>query len=107
MLEGRVLLRGSQGDELRAPSAVLSADHNALYLPLGYEQGGRRKPGSAFAVIDARGGLSTTKDLGRISYEDLVAKRERVVLTHYAKRAPPALRPIVMAILAGMSVDRR
>ena len=32
--------------------------------------------------------------------------RPRVVLDHYAKRAPPSLRPLLIAILSGMTPGR-
>jgi hypothetical protein len=106
LLEGGVVMRTSESEELRAARAVLSREHDGLYFPLGYQRKGKPTPQSAFVVLDERGEFSATRGAGRIAYEDLIDKRERLVLLHYAERAPPALRPLLVAILSGMRANR-
>lgn len=106
-LSGGVRLRTERGQEIRAAKAVLSRRRNGLYLPAGHSLDGHTGPGGAFAVLDQNGGLSVTRGGAPISYEDLIAKRERLVLVHYADRAPVSLKPLLIAILSGMGAHSR
>lgn len=107
VLEGNVIMRTSLGDEINAPRAVLSRQHDGLYLPLGYDRHDKPDRQRRFVVLNDKGELSATTGGEPISYEDLIERRERLVLTHYVDRAPPALRPILIAALLGMRVDQR
>jgi hypothetical protein len=107
VLEGNVTMRTSLGEEINAPRAVLSREHDGLYLPLGYDRGDKPDRQRRFVVLNDKGELSATTGGEPISYEDLIEKRERLVLNHYVDRAPPALRPILIAALLGMRVDQR
>ena len=105
LLEGRVILRTSRGEEIHSARAVLSREHDGLYFPLGYQRNGESTTQSAFVVLDEHGNLSATRGAGHLRYEDLIAERERIVLLHYAERAPRALRPLLVAILSGMRAN--
>ena len=98
-----ILVRTAVGDELRAPRAFLTVDGNGLYLPDGLTASERSEQNSVFAVVSRTGALSMTPaEEGRIEYEDLIEKRELLVLRHYVDRVPVALKPLLMAILSGM-----
>jgi hypothetical protein len=98
-----IFVRTAAGDELTAPRAVLTVDGNGLYLPDGFNASERIEQNSVFAVVSRTGALSTTPaEEGRIEYEDLIEKRELLVLRHYVDRAPAAVRPLLMAMLAGL-----
>ncbi len=104
-LDGSVRVRTASGQELRAPSGVLSRDHDGLFFPRGHERYGRRQPGSAWASLDASGEVSTTRVGRPIAYEDLIENLERIVLLHYAEQAPPELRPLMLALLSGLQAN--
>lgn len=103
VLEGDVRLRGARGERIEARQAVLAADENGLFLPLGHRWDGRPATEAVFLVVAADGRLSASQGLPSRSYDDLLERRERVVLTHFAERAPSALRPFVSALLAQIS----
>lgn len=105
-LDGQIVIRTSQGQEIEAPNAVLSRDHDGLYMPFGHTRGGRKQAGASFVVANDQGRLSVTPAIDPIAYEDLIEERERIVLHHYMGRVPPALKPLLIAILAGMGPDR-
>jgi len=105
-LDGEVVIRAPEGEVLRAPRAILARAHRGLYMPRGHELRERVEVGAAFAVLDDRGVLSTTVGGKRIAYEDLLEKREWLVLQHYAEHAPPAIRPLLIAILSAMASPR-
>jgi hypothetical protein len=105
----RIFVRTAEGDELRAPRAVLTVDGNGLYLPDGFNASDRSEQNSVFAVVSRTGVLSTTPaEESRMEYVDLIEKRELRVLRHYVDRAPATVKPLLMAILSGMrSASRR
>lgn len=107
VLDGRVVMRTSGGEEVRSRRAVLSGEQDGMYLPLGHTRGGRHLATSSFLVLDSQGRLSATPGTRHIAYEDLIEKRERLVLDHFAKRAPQALKPLLMAILAQLGSGPR
>lgn len=105
-LDGQVVVRTPDGHEIHAANAVLSRDHHGLYLPFGYTRGGQAERGSFFVVVSNQGELSITHGTGRISYEDHIEERERLILHHYLDRVPPELKPLAIAILSGMGSTR-
>jgi hypothetical protein len=107
VLEERVELTVPDGTHVRAPLAVLSRDHEGMFLPLGYStRAGGQRDQSAFLALDSEGNLSATPGIPQISYDDLIAQKERLVLAHYAERAPPALRPFLLAVLGQLGAPR-
>jgi hypothetical protein len=106
VLEEGVVLAAPDGTRVRAPRAVLSRDHDGMFLPLGHVYEGVQRRGSAFLVLDVKGRLSATPVIAEISYEDLISQREQLILAHYAERAPPALRPLLLAVLGQLGAPR-
>lgn len=99
VLEDGVVVVAPDGTRVEAPQAVLAGDHAGLFLPRGYRRDGAERVGSAFLALDSRGRLSATPSIPEIRYEDLITQREQLILAHYADRAPPALRPLILAVL--------
>ena len=101
LLYGDVSLSTAGGYEIRTRRAVLAREHEGMYLPLGYSRHEERFTASSFLVLDGEGKPSHAVLSTRgLDYEDLIEKRERLVLRHYADRAPPALKPLLLAILS-------
>lgn len=103
VLEGDVRLRSARGERLEAEQAVLAPDDNGLFMPLGNRWDGRLTADAVFLVAAPDGRLSASQGLPSRSYDDLLERRERVVLTHLAERAPAGLRPFMAAILGQLS----
>jgi hypothetical protein len=99
ILDGRIVMMTPLGEELQSPRAAFTGDFEGIHLPAGYELGGQRFAKGAL-VVGAGGRLSPATQVPALSYDDYLDRKERMVLTHFAKWAPPELRPLVLAFLA-------
>jgi hypothetical protein len=99
VLDGTIVMTTPLGEELRSARAVFSGDFEGIHLPAGCEIGGRRFAQGAL-VVDAGGALTPAALVPELQYDDYVNRTERAVLTHFAKRAPAELQPLIFAILA-------
>jgi hypothetical protein len=99
VLDGSIVMTTPLGEELRSARAAFSGDFEGIHLPAGYEIGGRRFAQGAL-VVDAGGALTPAALVPELQYDDYVNRTERAVLTHFAKRAPAELQPLIFAILA-------
>jgi hypothetical protein len=99
VLDGSIVMTTPLGEELRSSHAAFSGDFEGIHLPAGYEIGGRRFAQGGL-VIDAEGALMPAVRIPELRYDDFVNQTERAVLTHFAKRAPAELQPLIYAILA-------
>ncbi len=101
VLEGAVQIDSPRGEHFEARQAVLTRGERGLFLPLGHRRGDDAVVQDAVFLVAGRDGrLRASQGVPSRSYEDLIERRERIVLTHYAEHAPPTLRPILHALLA-------
>jgi len=104
VLEGPVHIHGFRGEPIEAKEAVLSPHEEGLFLPLGHRRRGGIPTAEAVFLLAAsdRGFISSAGAPSR-SYDDPLNRQERLVLTHYARHAPPSLQPFVHAMLLRLS----
>lgn len=104
VLEGAVRIEGLRGERIEAKEAVLLIHENGLFLPHGHRRdGGVPTTEGVFLVAADDGDLVFSPGVPTQSYDDPLLRQERVVLTHYARHAPPSLQPYVHALLAQLS----
>ena len=102
VLDGEFVMTTSLGEELRSNRAVFSGNFEGVHLPLGYELDGERFANGAL-VVDAGGDLAPATNVPELRADDYLDRTERLVFAHLAKHVPPALRPLMLAVLAQRS----
>lgn len=99
VLAGQVVMTTPRDGDVHASQAVFSSEFDGIYLPAGYTIGDRRMGGRRLLVVDASGVTSEASSLPDVDYEDLIERREKLVLAHFLKAVPSELKPLLFLFL--------
>lgn len=99
LLDGRIEMTTSLGEELRSPRAAFSRDFDGIHLPAGYEIGGRSFAKGAL-VVGSEGRLAPAAEVAEVRLDDRLERAETRILGRLVDRASRELRPLILALLA-------
>jgi len=86
--EGAVRIDALRGERFEARQAVLARGERGLFLPPGHRRGdGAEVQDAVFLATGRDGSLRTSQSVPSRSYQNLLQRRERIVLAHYAEHA--------------------